>query len=71
MVIAKVIGVGGQLGVCIPRTLERELGWAKGDHVCVYTRDGDIVFRNETKRATRFIHERAERRDNRTGLAER
>jgi bifunctional DNA-binding transcriptional regulator/antitoxin component of YhaV-PrlF toxin-antitoxin module len=71
MHIAKVLGVGSNLGVAIPKSIERDLGWLKGDHVAIFVRDGDVVIRNDTQRATRFTHERAGRRDERVAAGQR
>lgn len=64
----KVLRVGSQLGIALPRSLQRALGWMQGDYVCVSTRDGDIVLRNDTRRLTRFTHEPRNRRAEHAGV---
>jgi bifunctional DNA-binding transcriptional regulator/antitoxin component of YhaV-PrlF toxin-antitoxin module len=64
---AKVLGVGSNLGVAIPKSIERALAWQKGDRVGIFVRDGDVVIRNDTQRAIRLTHERADRRDEHVG----
>lgn len=68
MQLRKVLRIGSQLGVSIPRSLARSLGWMHGDYVNVSTRDGDIVFRNDTRKAIKFTHEPRNRRAEHTGV---
>lgn len=71
MEMRKILQIGTNIGIALPQSLVRELGWLRGDYVGIFTKGGDVVLRNDTKRATRFTHVRAGRADQLAGTAER
>ncbi len=67
----KILQVGTNIGIALPQSLVRELGWLRGDYVAVFTKGGDVVLRNDTRRAVAFKHVRAGRVDQLAGTAGR
>jgi antitoxin component of MazEF toxin-antitoxin module len=67
----KILQVGTNLGIALPMSLVRSMGWLRGDRVAVFQSGGDIVIRNDSKRAARFRHLPENRREQLAGVTER
>jgi len=59
----KLLGVGDQLGIAIPRDFERALGWVRGDVLSASIKGGDLVIRNSSKRAAKFTRDFQSRKE--------
>jgi antitoxin component of MazEF toxin-antitoxin module len=58
----------GSMGVTLPPSLLRSMGWLKGDYLGIFQSGGDLVIRNDSRRAAKFHHERTTKRDQRNGV---
>ena len=50
----KVIKIGSQLGITLPRSLVRAEGWFAGDIITVFHQGGNLVIVNDSRRLAKF-----------------
>lgn len=50
----KIVKVGNALGVALPITFLRSMGWCRGDLVHIFVSNGNIIIKNDTERTARF-----------------